>query len=323
MHRFAFAAALAAAVTLAAAGCTQEAQLEVHGTVERDRLELIAESNERIVEVPVHEGDRVAAGAVLVRQEAGTVQPRIEQSRAALVEAQRRLADLEQGPRPREIDEARAALAGADSELKTAQSEFARVDALVSRKLLSESSLDQARARRDSARASRDAARARYELLRQGTRTEQVAEARAAVARATAALAEVETVAARYTVTAPRAGLVEALPYKLGERPAAGRPVAILLADGAPYARVYVPEPLRAQFVAGSKVQAAVDGVNGRLDGTVRYVAAEAAFTPYYALTQKDRSRLAYLAEITLDDANAAALPAGVPIQVFVPAAAR
>jgi len=323
MRRFAYAAVCAAVFTLAAAACTQEVPLEVHGTVERDRLELIAESNERIVEMPVHEGDRVAAGAVLVRQEAGTAQPRIEQSRAALVEAQRQLADLEQGPRPREIDEAGAALAGAESELQTAQSEYARVAALVSRRLLSESSLDQARARRDSARATRDAARARLELLRQGTRTEQVAAARAAVTRAAAALAEVETVAARYTVVAPRAGIVEALPYELGERPAAGRPVAILLADGTPYARVYVPEPLRAQFVAGSKVQAAVDGVTGRLQGTVRYVSAEAAFTPYYALTQKDRSRLAFLAEVTLDDANAAALPAGMPIQVFVPAAGR
>jgi HlyD family secretion protein len=52
----------------------------------------------------------------------------------------------------------------------------------------------------------------------------------------------------------------------------------------------------------------------------VRYVSAEAAFTPYYALTQKDRSRLAYLAEITLDDPAAQALPAGQPIQVLVPA---
>ena len=139
--------------------------------------------------------------------------------------------------------------------------------------------------------------------------------------RATAALAEVETVASRYTVTAPRAGLVEALPYKLGERPAAGRPVAILLADGVPYARVYVPEPLRTKFIAGTKVEAAVDGHAERIKGTVRYVSAEAAFTPYYALTQKDRSRLAYLAEITLDDPAAQALPAGMPVQVFVPAA--
>jgi HlyD family secretion protein len=321
MRRIPVPVSLALVALVLAAGCSRETPVEIHGTVERDRLELIAESNERIVEVAAHEGDRVPAGAVLVRQEAGTAQPRIDQSRAALVEAQRRLADLEQGPRQREIDEARAALTGAESELQTAQSEFKRVDTLVSRKLLSESNRDQARAQRDSARAARDAAKARYELLRQGTRSEQVAEARAAVTRATAALAEVETVAGRYTVTAPRAGIVEALPYKLGERPAAGRPVAIMLADGVPYARVYVPEPLRASFVAGTKVQAAVDGNSARIAGTVRYISAEAAFTPYYALTQKDRSRLAYLAEITLDDANAAALPAGMPIQVFLPAA--
>jgi HlyD family secretion protein len=318
MTRF---APLALSTLLLVAGCAKERPVEVHGTVERDRLELIAESNERIVEIAVREGDHVPSGAVLVRQEAGTAQPRIDQARAALLEAQRRLADLEQGPRQREIDEARAALGGAESELQTAQSEFARVQTLVQRKLLSESNLDQARAARDSARAARDAARARYELLKQGTRTEQVGEARAAVQRATAALAEVETVASRYTVTAPRDALVEALPYKFGERPAAGRPVAILLADGVPYARVYVPEPLRTKFTAGKKVEAAVDGHAERIKGTVRYVSAEAAFTPYYALTQKDRSRLAYLAEITLDDAAAQALPAGMPVQVFVPVA--
>jgi HlyD family secretion protein len=317
MTRF---APLAIATLLLAAGCARERPVEVHGTVERDRLELIAESNERIVEIAVHEGDRVQAGAVLVRQEAGTAQTRIDQSRASLLEAQRRLADLEQGPRQREIDEARAALGGAESELQSAQNEFARVQTLVQRKLLSESNLDQARATRDSARAIRDAARARYELLKQGTRIEQVAEARAAVPRATAALAEVETIASRYTVTAPRDAIVEALPYKLGERPAAGRPVAILLADGVPYARVYVPEPLRTQFTAGTHVEATVDGHAGSLKGTVRFVSADAAFTPYYALTQKDRSRLAYLAEITLDDPAAQALPAGLPIQVLVPA---
>jgi HlyD family secretion protein len=148
-----------------------------------------------------------------------------------------------------------------------------------------------------------------------------VAAARAAVQRATAALDEVETVASRHTVTAPRAALVEALPYKLGERPAAGKAVAILLADGVPYARVYVPEPLRTRFTAGARVEATVDGRAERLKGTVRFVSAEAAFTPYYALTQRDRSRLAYLAEITLDDPTAQALPAGMPVQVFVPAA--
>lgn len=310
---------LPAAVVLAACSMNDE-PLEVLGTIERDRLELIAESNERIVEVAVREGDRVAAGAVLLRQEAGTQQSRLDAARAARAEAERRLADLVEGPRRREIDEALAALDGAESTLRTEQRELERVQSLVERRLLSQSEADQALLRRDSARASRDASRARLDLLLQGTRRQQVAEARAGVERAAANLAELETVSARYVIHAPRPGIVEALPYELGERPAAGRPLVILLADGAPYARVYVPEPLRSRFVAGARVEATVDGEPRRFAGTVRYVSSEAAFTPYFALTQKDRSRLSYLAEITLDDAAAARLPAGVPVQVHLPA---
>lgn len=307
--------------TLLLAACADESPQQVLGTLERDRLELIAESNERIVDIPVREGERVAPRAVLVVQEAGLAQPRIDQARAARAEAQRRLADLVAGPRDREIDEARAALAGAGSALDTDAAEYERVRALVERRLLSASDLDQARARRDASRASRDAARARLALLQEGSRAEQVAAARAALERAEAALAEVQAVADRYTVRAPRPGLVEALPYEVGERPAAGRPVALLLADGAPYARVYVPEPLRTRFTTGTEVQLSVDGAAQRHRGIVRYVAADAAFTPYYSLTQEDRSRLAYLAEIDLVEPAAAELPTGVPVQVFAPAA--
>ena len=312
--------ALPITLTMLVACGARTAPPEVLGTVERDRLELIAESNERIVEIAVHEGDSVAAGALLLRQEAGTMQARLDAACAGLKEAERRLADLVEGPRRREIDEARALVAGAEGTLRTEESEYKRVQDLVERALTSQSSADQARMRRDAARAQRDSARARLGLLQQGTRVEQVAEARAAVDRLAAGLAEIETVAARYVMHAPRAGLVEALPYKLGERPAPGAPVAILLAEGVPYARVYVPEPLRSRFTAGSRVEATVDGEPHRLQGTVRYVSAEASFTPYYALTQKDRSRLSYLAEITLDDPRAAELPAGVPVQVYVAA---
>lgn len=307
------------AVLAAAAGCSDGPPQQVLGTVERDRIELVAESNERIVETAVREGDRVVAGTVLLRQEPGLAEPRLAQARAAEEQARRRLADLEAGPRPREIEEARAALAGAESALRTDASEYERLRALVERRLVSASALDQATSRRDASRSARDAAQARLALLREGTRTEQVAEARAALERAAAQLAEVATTAARYTVVAPRDGVVEALPYELGERPPAGRPVAVLLADGPPYARVHVPEPLRTRFVPGTRVEVTVDGEPGTHAGTVRYVAAEASFTPYYSLTQKDRSRLAFLAEIVLEGEAAARLPAGVPVQVRVP----
>lgn len=313
MRQLVCAGFLAASVTACSNGSAPQ---EVHGTLERDRLEIVAESNERIVEVPVQEGQRVAAETVLVRQEAGTMQPRLDQARASLDEAERRLAELRSGARQREIDEARAALAGAESSLDTETREYERIRSLVERKLISDSNLDQARARRDSARSSRDQARARLQLMLEGTRTEQVQQAEAAVARSRAALAELETTAARYIVHAPRAGLVEALPYKLGERPPAGATVAVLLAGGVPYARVYVPEPLRAAYRPGTRVSLRVDGVEAALAGKVRFVSADASFTPYYSLTQKDRTRLSYLAEVTVDDPRAADLPVGVPVQV-------
>ncbi|HKU17384.1 MAG TPA: HlyD family efflux transporter periplasmic adaptor subunit [Steroidobacteraceae bacterium] len=289
---------------------------QILGTLERDRLELIAESNEPIVEIAVREGDAVPAGAVLLRQELGAMQARLDQASAARAVAERRLAELIKGPRAQEITEARAAVESARSTLETETREYERVTDLVSRKLVSQSALDQARARRDSAAGTQKQAAARLHLLLEGTRSEEVEQAEATLKQAEAALVELQTSASRYVVKAPRAGRVEAIPYKLGERPAQGTPLIVMLADGVPYARVYVPEPLRTQFLPGTRTRIRVDGHDADLTGVVRFVSAEAAFTPYYALTQEDRSRLSYLAQIDLDERAAADVPTGMPVQV-------
>ena len=256
------------------------------------------------------------AGATLLRQELGSMQARLDQAVAARNVADRRLAELVKGPRAQEIAEARAALESARSLQETETNEYQRVQDLVSRKLLSQSALDQQRARRDSAAGTNKQATARLNLLLEGTRVEEVEQAEAALKQAQAALVELQTSAARYVVKAPRAGRIEAIPYKLGERPAAGAPLIVMLADGTPYARVYVPEPLRTKFLPGTRIHVHVDGRDAELNGVVRFVSAEAAFTPYYALTQEDRSRLSYLAEIDLEESAAAEVPTGMPVQV-------
>ena len=47
--------------------------------------------------------------------------------------------------------------------------------------------------------------------------------------------------------------------------------------------------------------------------------AADAAFTPYFALSQHDRSRLSYVAEIDLTGEETERLPVGIPVQVTFP----
>ena len=152
--------------------------------------------------------------------------------------------------------------------------------------------------------------------LEHGTRREQIAQGQSAVAAAQAqATVQAETLR-KLDLTAPRAGVVDSLPYRLGDQAPLGAPLAVMLVGDAPYARVYVPEPIRANVRVGQKVRVHVDGRDAALDGTVRMVRNEPSFTPYYALIGKDAARLVYLAEVTLSGADAATLPAGLPVRV-------
>jgi HlyD family secretion protein len=286
------------------------------GTLERDRLELPAEAHEPVIEILAGEGEHVTEGEVLLRLDSMNGTAQVASFKAQASAAQHRLDELIQGPRAEDILEARARLAGAEAQLESESKEYERVRELVQRKLTSQSGLDRQRAARDSAEASRKAAYAQLTMLLKGTRIEELDQARDALAQAQAQLQQAEISAQRLTVRAPRPGIVEALPYKVGDRPPTGSPVVVMIADGTTYARVYVPEPMRVHVQAGTPASVHVDGKEQSFAGSVRYISNEASFTPYFALTQKDRSRLSYLAHVDLEDAQGATLPVGIPVEV-------
>ena len=288
------------------------------GTLERDRIEIVAEEAEPILSLEVREGDHVAAGQVLLKQDTEVAAARLAQAEAQMAQAQHRLAELQKGARKETIDEGRARVAAARAAADRDEREFARVEQLIQQRLVSQSQRDAAWASRNVSAASvREAEAALAELLN-GTRVEQLDQARAALAAADAARRELELTDARLLVHATRSGVVDALPYKAGERPPRGSPVVVLLADTPTFARVYVPEPRRAGVQPRVRARIYVDGVDGPLEGFVRWVASDSAFTPYFALTQRDRSRLAFLAEVEVTDARAGKLPAGVPVEVQI-----
>jgi HlyD family secretion protein len=300
------------------AACERNQDGTLVGTLERDRIEIVAEEAEPILSLEVREGDHVQAGQVLVRQETEVAAARIAQASAQLQEARHRLTELERGARPETISEARARVRAAQAMADRDEREFMRAQELVTQRLISQSQLDQARAARNASSASLREARAGLDELLNGTRVEQVDQARAAVAAAESARKELEIADARLVLRASRSGVVDALPFKAGERPPKGTPVVVLLADTPAFARVYVPEPRRASVKPRMPAQIFVDGVEGPLNGFVRWVSDNAAFTPYFALTQRDRSRLAFLAEVEVTDARVRDMPAGVPVEVKI-----
>jgi HlyD family secretion protein len=142
-----------------------------------------------------------------------------------------------------------------------------------------------------------------------------VAQAQAALESAQAAQQALRLDRGRLEVRAPRAGRVDALPFKLGDQPPAGATLASLLVGEAPYARVFVPASQRVGVREGQDYVLHVQGSARDWHARVRSVSHDPSFTPYYALTGDDASRLVYRAELLLTDADAATLPAGVPVQ--------
>jgi len=298
-------------------GCDRDESRFMVGTLERDRIELKVESNEPIVAIHVADGQRVEAGAQVLDQDPARAEARLAQLEALRAQAAARLAEIRRGPREETIREARAGLEAATAERVNAAATLERSRNVFERGLSSEGSLDADQTRFRTAAAAEKAAREALERLLNGATVEELEQAEAALQAAEAQVASSRIDLERTRVSAPVAGVVDKVLFRLGERPPPGTTVAVLLAESRVFARVYVPEHLRARVRPGDALTVRIDGA-GTFDGTVRWVSADASFTPYFALTEHDRSRLAYLAEV--DVPGTAELPSGVPLEVDFPA---
>jgi len=308
------AAMLTGACLLAA--CVSHDESTLPGTLERDRVELVADANEAIVSLPFAEGAAVKTGDVIVVQDRALSTADLDAARAQLAEAEARVEELKNGPRNTTI---RAGIARRDTarvQRDNAVRERDRLLGLVARSLVSKQEADRQSAAADAAESNLREAEADLRELQEGTRSEQVAQAREAADAARANLKGLETTSSRLEVRSPIAGTIDSLPFHLGEKPVRGATVAVLLADSAPFARVHVPEPIRAKVRIGTKATLRVDGLDRTFSGQVRFIASEAEFTPYYSLTAADRSRLSFVAEVVIDDSGGTSLPSGVPVDV-------
>lgn len=285
------------------------------GTLEWERVELIAEKSEPIAEVLVKEGDQVEAGQIILRQDASRWNARLERNRAEYGEATARYAESLEGPRAERVQEAEARYQGAEHVLSIRQRELQRLEKVLERQFVSQDTVDKARANRDAARAERDATQAAVRELKNGTRQEEREQARQFKRRTEAELANATVDLDRLTLRSPVVGRVDSLPLMAGNHPQTGAVLAVLLAGSAPYARVYVPETLRTAFKIGLSVVVHFDGTSNTYPGVVRSVRADPVFTPFYALTERDRHRLSYIAKIDLSG-DASALPVGAPLEV-------
>lgn len=190
-----------------------------------------------------------------------------------------------------ELRAAEALYAAAQATLAAAEREYRRTEGLKQARVASEQVLDDARKGRDEA-------------------VGLVAEREARVAQARKKLEDM-------TVRPTASGVVDQLPFEAGERVPAGGVVAVVLADGAPWVRVWLPARAVARVRPGAEAEVEVEGIRGTLEGRVEDVAREPEFTPHYALTERERQHLVYQSRVVLVGAPEELRP-GLPATVRV-----
>ncbi len=225
----------------------------------------------RVMETPVAAGAFVEAGGVLMRLDDREAHQRLEQARAALMQAETAEAQLRARLRlgqdafdPRKVPEAEAAqaeLTAAEADAQLAATTLSRYERLARNDNITRAALDEARANAERAQAGLRAARRRYEAVIIHLQTEyaglraaasRVTEARAAVALAEKALDDT-------TLRSPFAGYVAERFVNVGEYAAPDRPAVELVALDRLKLELQLPETDAAKVRRGQEVEAATD----------------------------------------------------------------
>jgi HlyD family secretion protein len=347
-------------------GRTPDNRIVVSGNIELNEVNIAFKTAGRLMERAVDEGDPVKKGQIVARldrdqllaqrerEEAGrasaeaqlaqartalewqkaTLAGDLEQKRADLSSNESRLLELKNGSRPQEIQESRATVEAAQSELDRAQRDWERAQTLYKNDDISTAQFDQYRSRWESAAAALKQARQREALVQAGPRAEvveaaagQVARARgslkmgeanslemkrreqelvtrqAEIERARASVALIDSQLADTVASSPVDGVTLVKSADVGEVLGAGTTVLTVGDIDHPWLRGYVNETDLAKVKIGSKAKVTCDSYPGKVySGRVTFIASEAEFTPKQIQTQQERVKLVYRIKIEVEN---------------------
>jgi|CZKE01.1.fsa_nt_gi HlyD family secretion protein len=347
-------------------GRAPDNRIMVSGNIELTEVNIAFKTAGRLIERTVDEGDAVKKGQIVARLdrdqllaqrdreaaglasaqaqlaqaqtalewERATLAGDLEQRKADLASNESRLLELKNGSRPQEIQESRAAVEAAQSELDRAKRDWDRSQTLYKNDDISTAQYDQYRNRWESADAALKQAQQRAALVQAGPRVEivqaaqgqvekmrgalKMAEAntleiqrreqelvtrRAEIERSRASVALIDAQLADTIAYSPVDGVVLVKSADVGEVLGVGTTVVTVGDIDHPWLRGYVNETALGKVKVGAKARITTDSYPGKVyEGRVSFIASEAEFTPKQIQTQEERVKLVYRIKIELDN---------------------
>lgn len=298
-------------------------KVTLYGNVDIRQVRLGFRVGGRIDTSLLDEGDTVTQGTVLAHLDKVPFEDALRSAQAQRDTAKAQLEKAINGPRPGEIEQAKAQVAERKADLTMATLTFDRYAKLVKTSAVSQSALDQALATRDAAQGRLKAAGDVLALLQEGSRVEDIDIARANLRAAEAALASAETSLADATLVAPSKGVIVSRVREPGAIVGAGEIVYVVALDDPVWVRAYISESLLGRVHPGLEVEVFSDTYPDRpYRGVVGFVSPVAEFTPKSVETPDLRTDLVYRLRIVID-APDQALRQGMPMTVHIPTGSK
>jgi HlyD family secretion protein len=181
------------------------------------KIELASKVVGRVAWVGVEMGDKIEKGQVLVRLEDDEYKARVAEQEGQLDNAKAKLEELQTGSRPEEIAQALAELDQAKAHLANAESNLKRLKELQLAENVSKQELSDAETLEQSRRAEVEQAKQKYEMWKTGPRKEQIDAQRATVRQLEGGLALTNVELDNTVIRSPIAGTVLARNVEVGE----------------------------------------------------------------------------------------------------------
>ncbi|MGY3254745.1 HlyD family secretion protein [Thermostichus sp. MS-CIW-19] len=230
----------------------------------------------RVLELPVQEGQQVAAGSLIARLDVSDVQAAQQQAQAGLLAAQAGVRGAEEALR-----QVQAQKQQAEAELQEARLHQERMQKLHAEGAVAQAQVDQANTRvavllgrlaqleAGIQQAEQGLTQARAQLAQAKGR---IPEVQAAMAQAQAGVAQAQANLAYGTLVAPFAGVVTRKYVEVGALAGPGQPIVELESSERLRFSVAVPESLAGQIRVGQGVPISIDSLNQTVEGAIRQI---------------------------------------------------
>lgn len=309
---------IAALLAALLSGCDRKPDNSYQGYVEGQFVYVASPQSGRLEHLGVSRGDSVAVNHPLFTLDQEPEASAAMQARQLLHADEARLADLQTGKRPPEVDVIRAQLAQVMAEqkksaeiLKSYQSQYASGGVALT-------DLITARAAVETNDALARQQRSNQAVAALPGRDEQIKAQAAVVEADRAALQQATWKLQQKTVASPRAGSIFDTLYHAGEWVAAGSPIVQMLPPENLEIRFFVPETVVGRLKPGQPIRVHCDGCAAEIAAGITFISPQVEYTPPVIYSNENRSKLVFMIIAKPPADQASRLHPGQPLQVWL-----